>query len=203
MNGWLWITPPLTSLTTWLLARLAMWLLLNPVEQIKMAGLPLQGLLIRRQGRIASGIGKLAAKELSTAINLSPETANNENIQKIMPMIEGHIDNFLRNRLGKAMPMIGMFIGDKTIAELKSIFMKELEEIFPLVMKTYLGQMQEDSHAEKLISAKLAAIAPEKFKAMLLPPIQIARKWILPLAATIGLMVGLLQLMITLTVINS
>jgi hypothetical protein len=39
------------------------------------------------------------------------------------------------------MPMIGMFIGEKTINELKAVFITELESLFPVIMKSYLGNL--------------------------------------------------------------
>lgn len=76
-----------------------------------------------------------------------------ENVQKIMPQAETHIDHFLRNKLPVSFPMIGMFIGDRTIQQLKEIFMKELEEIFPVIMKGYMDQLQSGEHT---------SLAPEK-----------------------------------------
>ena len=48
-----------------------------------------------------------------------------------MPMIEDHVDEFLRHKLGKEMPCLSLFIGDKTIKHSKWIFMQELEDAFP------------------------------------------------------------------------
>lgn len=57
---------------------------------------------------------------------------------RMRPLVEKQVDEFLSIRLPREMPMIGMFIGEKTIAQLKAIFLKELEDIFPLVMQQYL-----------------------------------------------------------------
>lgn len=71
-----------------------------------------------------------------------------DNIKKMMPMIEEHIDHFLKVKLAKEMPMIGMFIGDKTITQLKTVFMAELEELFPVVMKNYMKSLQNELSAD-------------------------------------------------------
>ncbi|WP_315814403.1 hypothetical protein [Paraflavitalea speifideaquila] len=52
--------------------------------------------------------------------------------------MEVHVDEFLRKGLPKAFPMISTFIGERTINQLKEIFLKELETIFPVVMKGYV-----------------------------------------------------------------
>ena len=52
----------------------------------------------------------------------------------VMPVIENHMDDFLRTRLSKEFPMISMFIGDKTITSLKTTFIREIQTMLPGVM---------------------------------------------------------------------
>ena len=52
-------------------------------------------------------------------------------LPEVLPMAEVQVDDFLRNKLPKAMPVVGMFIGDKTIAQFKAIFMDELKTLLP------------------------------------------------------------------------
>lgn len=53
--------------------------------------------------------------------------------------------------------MLSMFIGDKTINQLKSAFLMELESLFPVIMKSYLANLEKDINPEKLIAEKIAA----------------------------------------------
>ena len=68
-------------------------------------------------------------------------SVNDGAFENIQPLVESQIDNFLRHKLSKAMPMLSMFIGEKTIIQLKTVFMKELEEIFPGVMGKYTSRL--------------------------------------------------------------
>lgn len=52
-------------------------------------------------------------------------------LPEVLPLAETHVDDFLRNKLPKAMPVVGMFIGDKTIAQFKAVFMEELQTLLP------------------------------------------------------------------------
>lgn len=91
-----------------------------------------QGIFPKRQRQFAEKLGKLVSAELLSFEDIESKITRKENIDKIMPTIEGHIDHFLREGLSKEFPMISMFIGDRTITNLKAVFMKKLEEIFPL-----------------------------------------------------------------------
>lgn len=57
--------------------------------------------------------------------------------EQMRPLVETKIDEFLRVKLPQSMPMISMFVGDKTINQLKTVFMSELELIFPEVIGDY------------------------------------------------------------------
>jgi len=51
--------------------------------------------------------------------------------EKISPFIDQQLETFFREKLSKKMPIVSMFIGDKTISELKTVFLDELRELFP------------------------------------------------------------------------
>ena len=107
--------------------------------------------------------------------------------QNIQPLIETQIDNFLRHKLSKAMPMLSMFIGEKTINQLKTVFMKELEDIFPGIIGKYSNDLLSSAEI------KLVPAITSKLKKELR---------LLPVAGAIaGLLTGVIQLL-ALTVIK-
>ena len=66
--------------------------------------------------------------------------SNNKAVEQIRPMVEEEIEKFLREKLPVQMPMISMFIGDRTINQLKGIFVEEVEAIFPLFIEKYASE---------------------------------------------------------------
>ena len=85
-----------------------------------------------------------------------------------------------------------MFIGDKTIAELKKVFTAELETLFPVIMKNYIGGLEKELNLEKLIREKIEGIPivniEKNFNVNLLNKIRNLSY----LAACFGFLVGLL-----------
>ena len=65
---------------------------------------------------------------------------NQNTVEKIRPMMEEEVEKFLREKLPAQMPMISMFIGDRTINQLKEIFVSEVEVIFPKFMEKYVSE---------------------------------------------------------------
>jgi len=113
-----------------------------------------------------------------------------------MPMIEEHIDDFLRNKLKAQMPMIGIPIGEKTIQSLKTVFLQELQALFPQVMKQFAGNIQSEIDPAKMVSEKIASFSSEKLERLLAP--QLRR--ISSVGAIIGFIIGLVQLFLTLLI---
>ena len=113
-------------------------------------------------------------------------------------MIETHIDDFLRNKLKEQMPMIGMFIGDKTINSLKTIFIQEIETLFPQVMQQFAGNLKNELNPEQMVVSKIASISPEQFETAVYQNISKEIRMASIFGAAIGLLIGIIQLTIIL-----
>lgn len=65
-------------------------------------------------------------------------------LEQLMPVIEEKLDHFFRNRLAEKLPMISMFIGDKTIQQLKEVFLEELRTMFPELIHSFGSNIQKE-----------------------------------------------------------
>ena len=79
------------------------------------------------------------------------------------------------------MPVISMFIGDKTIQKMKSAFMQEIETLFPKVMKQYAVNLKDELDIESIVTAKVAAFSSDKLEDILY---QIMSIWSLTTSGT-------------------
>ncbi|HXO76387.1 MAG TPA: DUF445 family protein, partial [Puia sp.] len=98
----------------------------------------------------------------------------------------------------ESMPMIAMFIGDKTIAQLKAVFMQELEELFPVIMKNYVSNLRNDLDLERIVVDKIAAFSNDRLEAMLNQFLTKEFRFVEIIGAALGFLIGLLQIMLTL-----
>lgn len=124
-----------------------------------LAGFITQKILLSRLPGIISRMATgFAAKAIDPKM-ITSALSSKVNFDDIRPLVEEHVDEFLGHKLGKEMPMIGMFIGDKTIAQMKTIFMKELEEIFPLVMGKYVEGLSRNFDGHTLLTENTSGAA--------------------------------------------
>ena len=92
--------------------------------------------------------------------------------------------------------MLSMFIGEKTINQLKEAFLMELENLFPILMKSYMTKLEKDLDLEKIVTEKVASFSSEKLENIL---DQITKKefqFLEVIGAVFGLFIGLIQVLI-------
>lgn len=198
MNIWLIILIPLISaFIGWITNWVAIKMLFHPREPRRFLGITFQGIFPKRQQQFAEKLGKLVSAEFLSFTDIEEKISNPENLRKIMPLIENHVDDFLRNRLGKEMPMVSMFIGDKTIGKLKEAFMKEIEDLFPQVMKQYASNLQEELDLEQIVIRKVAGFSTDKLEEVLYQIMSREFRFVEILGAVIGFFIGVLQILLT------
>jgi len=77
-----------------------------------------------------------------------PQLTKNDPFEALQPLINDQLDDFFRHKLSANLPMISMFIGDKTIEDLKAVFMEELALLFPMLITEFSAHLNKDLHAQ-------------------------------------------------------
>ena len=192
--------PVFSAVIGWILLTVAIRFLFRPIEPRSFAGIRIQGFLPARLADWSVKIAELAERELFSSGMLKGRLSNPDSINRITPFIEEHIDHFLRVKLKESMPMIGMLIGEKTIAQLKSVFLSELQQLFPVVMEKYAGTLQEELNLQQLIRRKMESIPPEKIEIFCRQALEREFRILRMLGAVLGLIIGILNIILLLIV---
>jgi len=157
-------------------------------------GITWQGILPAHKQKLAGKIGQIAANEFASFPGIEERISDPGNMEKIKPLIETHIDDFLRNKLKQQLPMIGMFIGDKTISTLKVVFMQEIESLFPQVMQQFAGQLKNELNIEQMVVSKIATVSSAQIESLLYKKLARDFHMAAMIGAVAGLLIGLIQL---------
>jgi uncharacterized membrane protein YheB (UPF0754 family) len=182
MNYWLIVTPLIAAFIGWLIHVLALRFFF-------------QSVLPKRQQKIASGLGKMAAAGFASFKGIEEKINDPNNLTSIMPVIEQHIDHFLNERLKQEMPMISMFIGNKTTDKLKEVFLKELQALFPQVIGQFAGNLRNSIDVEKLVTDRINSIPPSQMENAIKQNVP-GLKYLPLLGAFSGLVIGLITVLI-------
>lgn len=194
------LIPIISALIGWFTNWIAIKMLFHPKIPIKIVGITFQGIFPKKQKQFAENLGKVVSNELLSFKEIEEKISNPNNVQKIMPLVEEHIDNFLRVKLTQQMPMISMFIGNKTIEQLKTVFITELQELFPKVMSNYMGKLQNDLDLEKIVTEKVNNFSSDKLEDILNSIMKKELKFVEILGGILGFIIGIFQVLITLII---
>lgn len=194
----LFLIPIISAFIGWFTNWIAIKMLFHPREPKKILGIKFQGIFPKNQAQFAAKLGKLVGEELLSFKDISSKITNPENVEKLMPVVETHIDHFLRVKLAEKMPVISSFIGEKTITELKGVFMEELKTLFPTLMETYMHNLQQDLDLEQIVTQKVAAFSSNKLEDILNSIMSKEFRFVEIIGAVLGFIIGLLQIGITL-----
>jgi uncharacterized membrane protein YheB (UPF0754 family) len=193
MNYWLLIIPVLSAFIGWVTNKILLKMLFHPRVPVKFIGISFQGIYPKKQQQMAEKLGKLASAEFLSSMDLEKNISDPGNLQKVMPLIEKHVDDFLRIKLKEEIPVVSMFIGDKTIGSLKKVFMQEIAILFPEIMKQFAGNLKSELDLEKIVTQKIMDLSPGKLEKELYEGLSTELRWVGIIGAIIGFIIGLLQ----------
>lgn len=198
LSWWFYTIPFISAFIHWLTIWMALKLLFHPRHPKRILGFTLHGVFPKRQQQIAESLGRIVGQELLSFGDIEQAITHPDNVRRILPLAEEHIDNFLRVKLKEQMPMISMFIGDKTIGQLKAVFMAELEELFPVIMKNYVANLRHDLDLERIVVEKIASFSADRLENMLNEFLTKEFRFVEIIGAALGFLIGLLQILLTL-----
>ncbi len=197
MNWLLFAIPLISGFIGWITNWVAIKMLFHPKVPRRILFITFQGIFPKRQVQFAKKLGKLVSNELVSFADIEQKVTDPANLEKVIPLVEEHIDHFLREKLKEKMPMIAMFLGENTIIQFKEIFVNELKELFPILMKSYMGTLQSQLDLEKIVIAKVSNFSSDKFEELLNQIMAKEFKFIELIGAVLGVIIGIVQVIIT------
>jgi uncharacterized membrane protein YheB (UPF0754 family) len=198
MNYWLFTIPFISAFIGYITNLLAIKMLFHPKKPVNILGITVQGIFPKRQQQFAEKLGKLVGQELFSFAEIEAQLTANENLTKLTPLVEAHLDNFLRNKLAAEMPIISAFIGEKTITKLKAVFLEEMNLLFPDLMKKYARHLEEDLDLERIVTEKVSNFSSEKLEGLLYQIMSKEFRFVEIVGAILGFLIGFLQVGVTL-----
>ena len=170
----------------------AIKMLFHPRKAVNIFGYTYQGIFPKNKSKIAEMLGHLSTELLPFA-DIEEKITSKENLEKLKPEIETHIDLFLNKKLKSVFPILSKFIGEKTTNQLKDAFMIEMETMFPVMMNRYMQQLKTDIDLEKIVVEKVSGFSNEKLEDILKKITKKEFQFLKVAAAVFGCLIGTIQ----------
>lgn len=193
-----YLIPFISAFIGWVTNWVAIKMLFHPRQPMNLGLFTLQGIFPKRQRQFAEKLGKLVADELLSFEDIRQKLTDPEKIKKVIPLLEDHLEHFLRKKLPDAMPVLSMFIGDSTIQQIKGVLLTELDSLFPMMIEQYLQSVKDDLDLEHIVREKVAAFSSDKLEQVLISIMSKEFRFVEIIGGVLGFIIGLIQLLITL-----
>jgi uncharacterized membrane protein YheB (UPF0754 family) len=200
MNYWLWSIPIISGCIGWIMNGIVIKMLFHPTKPIKIIGFTIQGIFPKRQQQLAQQIGQFVEQKLLSFKDIEQQITHPDQLQKIYSAIEPHIDYFLRTKLKEKMPIISMFIGEKTIQNMKEVFMEELQVLMPDLLSNYLKNLKDNLNVQQKLSQKISDLSIDKIESIFYQFMAKEIRLIKIAGAVLGFIIGIIQIGITLAI---
>jgi len=191
------LLPIISAFIGWFTNWIAIKMLFHPRNPVKFLGFTIQGIFPKRQQQFAQKLGVLVASELIHFDEIAGKLKDPQQLAAVSPVIETHIDTFLRVRLAEKIPMIAMFVGEKTIGQLKEGMMEEINTLLPQVIGKYTEGLAEKVDIEKMVTEKVANFSSDKLEQILVAIMSKEFRFVEIIGGVLGFIIGLLQILLT------
>lgn len=193
----IYFLPIISAFIGWFTNWIAIKMLFHPREPKKFFGITLQGIFPKRQQQFAQKLGQLVSKELISFDDIAGKINKPETIQKAIPFVEEHIDKFIKTKLKEEIPLLSMFINDKSIESIKKGMVHEIESLFPLLITKMTDGVKNDLDIEQIVMQKASNFSSDKLEEILNAIMSKEFRFVEIIGAVLGFLIGLIQILLT------
>jgi len=193
---WNWLLLPLGGIVVGYLTNfLALRLIFQPVNPIKIGPLTFQGLFIQRQKGVASEYAKIVASQILNTPNIFDAILKGVGAERLSDIVQHHVREAVDKTAGFSRSLIQITSGTKTYERIKSIATERFIEALPEHIKHVFDYAEEALDIENTIRDRMANLPPKEFVGFLRPVFQEDEMKLILVGAALGGMAGLFQLL--------
>ncbi len=192
----IYLLPFIAGFIGWFTNWIAIKMLFHPRLPVKFLGMTIQGIFPKRQAQFAEKLGQLVSKELISLDEIALKINQPSTIQKALPFIEEHIDGFIKTKLKEEMPLLSMFVNDKSLDNIKKGMVSEIETIFPQIMTKMTNGLKEELNIENLVTEKVKGFSSDKLEDILNAIMSKEFRFVEIIGAVLGFLIGIIQILL-------
>ena len=194
----IYLLPFISAFIGWFTNWIAIKMLFHPREPKRILGFTIHGIFPKRQKQFAEKLGQLVSNELISFDEIVVKINKPETIQMALPHIEEHIDKFIKVKLKEEIPLLSMFINDKSIESIKRGMVKEIEQLFPTLINKMTDSVKSELDIEKIVTEKVSNFSSDKLEQILNAIMSKEFRFVEIIGAVLGFLIGLVQILLTL-----
>jgi uncharacterized membrane protein YheB (UPF0754 family) len=194
-KDWNWLLLPLGGIIVGYLTNyLALRLIFEPVNPIKIGPLVFQGLFIKRQKGVAKEYSKIISSQILNTPNIFEAILHGVGADQLSDIVQKHVREAVDKTAGFSRSLIQITSGTKTYESIKNIATERFLEALPQHIKYVFDYAEDALNIENTIRDRMANLPPKEFVGFLRPVFQEDEMKLILVGAALGGMAGVLQL---------
>ena len=192
MEVWIWFAiPAIGGVIGYLTNRLAVKMIFRPIKPWNILGIRVQGLMPRRQADMAKSIGAVVGEHLVRHEDVARGLASLDMEAVLLELVDLGLGPKVEELRG--LPLIGGFLTDDRIQDLRLSIAKGLVEHKDKVMAKLEDALEKGLDVEDLVAEKVAQFPLEKLEALVLQVAAKELRGIELLGGLLGILIGVGQ----------
>jgi len=189
-----WILPFGGLLVGYLTNWIALKIIFEPKEPIKIGPWKIQGMFLKRQNEVADVYSDLIEKKLMNSENIIKAVLHGSGSDQLLEIVELHVNDAIERYVSIAQPYFGLGMGSENYFKMKELAVKSIFDS----SEKYLQYMHEYADGALNIGGdlrdKMQALSPAEFEGVLRPAYQQDEWKLIVTGAMLGGLAGVLQL---------
>lgn len=191
-----WLLPVFGLAVGYATNWIALQMIFNPKELVRIGPFNIQGLFMKRQPEVAHDFGSLVAAKVLTPANIIEGILKGPYSDKVFTTIARHVQRTIDDQTSVMKPFVTFTVGTQAYRDMKSHAVENIILALPDALHHIESYADEALDLETTLSTRLAGLPPRDFEGMLRPAFE-QDEWILiTVGALLGMMVGIFQLVV-------
>jgi uncharacterized membrane protein YheB (UPF0754 family) len=187
------IVPVATTFIGWITNVVAVKMLFHPQKPINLGFMSLQGVVPKRQKKLAASLAEIIEKELVSVTDLTAKFDAIDLEKELDPVVDRFIEGLLKRIIG-SIPMAGMFLQGGMGNQLKVLGKQELVKFLPELKEMISKKMHAEYDLRGFIEERIASFSLDKLEEIVMHVARKELRTIEVLGGVLGLLIGLLQM---------
>lgn len=190
-----WILPLGGLIVGYATNWIALQIIFEPKEPMKIGPMTIQGMFLKRQPEVADVYSDLVERKLLTAENISKAMLKGSGSNQLLELIELHVKHAIERYVALAQPYLGLSLGSEKYFKMKNI---AVERIFKDTDKFMRYGHEYSTKALRVgddLKEKMLCLSPSEFENVLRPAYKQDEWKLIIVGSLLGAGAGVLQLM--------
>lgn len=191
-----WVLPLFGLIVGYATNWIALKIIFEPKEPVRVGLIKIQGLFLKRQKEVAEQYAHLVAEEILTPENMAEAVLNGPHSEKLDEVLAREVKRAIDDSVGITMPVVTAAIGTENYSRMKDTAVEATAKRAGSLMRHVDDYLVNAIDLKNTLSGRLAALPPKDFEGLLRPAFQ-QDEWILiTVGAALGFLAGVAQLIL-------